>query len=51
MKAKKSQSHSCREADHLRDGAPGHVGQRCILRRWITCGGAAVCVPVQWGTR
>lgn len=46
---KKSQLHSCKEADHLCDGAPGHVGQPYILRMWITCGGAAFHIPMWQG--
>lgn len=51
LKAKKSQLHSCEEADHICNRAPGHVGQQYILRTWVTCDGAALDIPAWWGAR
>lgn len=45
MKGKIYQPPSCEGADHLCDGAPGHVGQQYVFRTWITCDRAAVAFP------
>lgn len=34
MKGKIYQPPSCEEADHLHDGAPGHMGQQYVFRKW-----------------